>query len=151
MNAALGTKSLLNEQWFHLLRDDAFYHVGSALIKHGYGQLIDPTMSQPEVLKHKLKAVRIIRDRIESWNGVLDNPTLLAILFLPAVEVSLSTSLLCRSHSWLTLAIWQDISPVNKCSNVHWNALGKLVKARTRVRRLDAEPFGHYTIEALSR
>lgn len=81
------TKSIFTEEWLHLLRDDAFFHVGGALIKFEYRQLVDPSQSQSEIIDHKIKACKIIRQRIEENNGILDNATILAILFLPALEV----------------------------------------------------------------
>lgn len=40
----------------------------------------------------------MIRERIEKSNGILDNPTLLAILFLPALEVGTFCSTGAISH-----------------------------------------------------
>lgn len=67
--------------------DEAFYHVGAALVKYEHNLLLNPDHQQVDVLVHKARAMNIIRQRIEASNGVLDNITLLAIMFLPFLEV----------------------------------------------------------------
>lgn len=90
ISSSLKVKGILTQEWLHLLQDEAFFHVGAGLIKHEHQQLIDPGGNRFEILCHKVNAINIIRQRITDTKGILDNATLLAIMFLPAFEVRIT-------------------------------------------------------------
>ena len=81
-------QNIYTDEWLHLLTDEAFFHVGAALVKYEYNELVNPgNEAQPEVLQHKIEALKVVRRRLKESDGVLDNVSLIAIMFLPFVEV----------------------------------------------------------------
>ena len=81
-------QNIYTEEWLHLLTDEAFFHVGAALVKYEYNELVNPRNEvQSEVLRHKIEAMKVIRRRLKESDGVLNNVSLLAAMFLPFVEV----------------------------------------------------------------
>lgn len=83
------TKNVLSLDWLQHINDEAFFHVGAALLKGELKELqcLGSSMDQ-EILYHKVKALKIIQTRLVESDGYLDNDTLLAILFLPFTDVS---------------------------------------------------------------
>ena len=87
-------QNVYTQEWLHLLVDEAFFHVGAALVKYEYNALVNPgNEAPPEVIHHKIEAMKVVRRRLEESNGVLDIVTLIAIMFLPFVEVRINLSI----------------------------------------------------------
>lgn len=78
----------MSQDWLDLLVDDAMFHVGAGLVKYEHNKLINPESPSPkEVSSHKAEALKIIMQRLQESGGILDNTTLIAIVFLPFIDV----------------------------------------------------------------
>lgn len=79
---------MYSQGFLDLFADELFAHVGTAFIKYEHSQLVNPHEDDPNVLFHKTEALKMISQRIEQSGGVLDDLTMLAIMWLPFVDVS---------------------------------------------------------------
>lgn len=80
--------SPITADFFGFMEDEAMFHIGAAYINREHDFLLRPCYKpSPVVCSHLTRGVRVIRERL-SRGIVVDNATLLAILFLPFCEVS---------------------------------------------------------------
>ena len=129
-------QNIYTDEWLHLLTDGAFFHVGAALVKYEYNELVNSgTKAQPEVLQHKIEALRVVRRRLKESDGVLDNVTLIAIMFLPFVEVG--NKLRIQSIECSNTKIVQDLTSSLRSSQIHWTAVSKMFATRVQNRRIE--------------
>lgn len=74
--------------WLELFANDAFAQVGATYVKYDYGQLVDPHgQDSAGYISQKVKALKFIRRRVAESGGILDDVTVMAILWLPFADV----------------------------------------------------------------
>lgn len=79
------------QDWIELFTNKAFARVGATYVKYDYGQLIDPHgQNSPDYLSQKVKTLRFIRGRVAESGGVLDDVTVMAVLWLPFADVCIN-------------------------------------------------------------
>lgn len=79
---------IYTDSWCQLLADEAFFHMGAAVLKYEYAQLVNPWDHAPSVvLFHKIQAFKIIRERLKACDNKVDTMTLMAMMSMPFCEV----------------------------------------------------------------
>lgn len=78
------------------MTDDAMFHVGAAYLLHEYYSVTQPDQKHHlAVLEHTSQALKVLRKRI-TRSRIVDNATLLAMLYLPFCEVCCLTNACAR-------------------------------------------------------
>lgn len=144
----LKVKNIFTREWLQYLEDDAFFHVGAALIK-GEHKGVEHLggCADPDILFHKTKALKIIQARLAQSAASVDKATLLAILFLPFTDVS---PLAAAQAFPADIIFHQDLVADKVACMIHWSAAAKILAAHGGLQAIGASPGGAYIADVIT-